>query len=200
MFTGIVEGTARVSSASARRSGGSALGITVDLGRRAAGLRAGQSVCIDGVCLTVTRRLAGGRCTFDIIGQTARLTSLGSLRRGDAVNVERSVGANERIEGHFVLGHVDGTGRVASVRRRPDESVISIDVPARMARELVTRGSVAINGVSMTVAKKRGRRINVHVIPHTLELTNLGLLAAGDAVNVETDVLAKYALGAKLPE
>lgn len=200
MFTGIVEATGRVASVSAGKSDGRALRLVVELGPRAAGLRAGQSVALDGVCLTVTRRMAGGRCAFDVIGQTARLTSLGRARRGDRLNVERSMGAGARVEGHFVLGHVDGTATVASAERRGDETVISLDVPARLARELPVRGSVAINGVSMTVAARRGRRVRVHAIPHTLALTNLGSLAAGDAVNVETDVLAKYALSRSLPK
>lgn len=199
MFTGIVEGTGRVASVKAGGEG-KALRLTVELGPRAAGLRAGQSVALDGACLTVTRRMAGGRCSFDVIGQTARLTSLGGARRGDRLNVERSMRAGARVEGHFVLGHVDGKGKVASVDRRGDETVLSIDVPARLARELPVRGSVAINGVSMTVAARRGTRVRVHVIPHTLRLTNLGSLAAGDAVNVETDVLAKYALARHLPK
>lgn len=200
MFTGIVEGTARVSSIAAHPSKGSARTITLDLGRRAAGLGTGQSVAVDGVCLTVLRKAAGGRCTFDVIGQTARLTSLGSIKKGGLVNVERSIRANARIDGHFVLGHVDGMGRVAHVLKKNDESVISIDVPNRLARELATRGSIAINGVSMTVAQKRGRRITVCVIPHTLEITNLGSLSVGDRINIETDMLAKYVLGSKLPK
>jgi len=200
MFTGIVEGTGRVASVTAGGGGGKALRLVVELGPRAAGLRAGQSVALDGACLTVTRRLPGGRCAFDVIGQTARLTTLGRARAGGRLNVERSMRAGARVEGHFVLGHVDGRGTVASVLRRGDETVISVDVPARLARELPVRGSVAINGVSMTVAARRATRIRVHAIPHTLRLTNLGRLAAGDAVNVETDVLAKYALARRLPK
>lgn len=200
VFTGIVEGTGRVASVAAGRGGGRALRLTVELGPRAAGLRAGQSVALDGACLTVTRRMAGGRCAFDVIGQTARLTTLGRARRGDRLNVERSMRAGARVEGHFVLGHVDGTARVASAERRGEETVLALDVPARLARELPARASVAVNGVSMTVAARRGARVRVHVIPHTLRLTNLGALGAGDAVNVETDVLAKYTLARRLPK
>ena len=200
MFTGIVEGTARVASVSKGKGDGKALRMVVKLGRRASGLSTGQSVALDGVCLTVTSRLAGGKCAFDVIGQTARLTSLGRIKAGDSLNVERSMRAGARVEGHFVLGHVDGRGTLARIERRDDESILSIDVPARMARELPTRGSVAINGVSMTVAHRGRTRIRVHVIPHTLEITNLGSLEVGDAVNVETDVLAKYALARHLPK
>lgn len=200
MFTGIVEGTGKVMSLTRDRSKGRAIRMTVDLGKKSAGLTEGQSVAMDGVCLTVTRRLAGGRCTFDVIGQTARLTSLGSIKKGDSLNIERSMRANARIEGHFVLGHVDGTAKIARIQKKKDESVFSIDVPATVAGELVTRGSVAINGVSMTVARKSGRTITVCVIPHTLQITNLGSLSVGDKVNVETDVLAKYAQRRKLPK
>lgn len=192
MFTGIIEGTAKVSSLTRDSSKGRAIRMTVDLGKKSTGLSTGQSVAIDGVCLTVTRRLAGGKCTFDVIGQTARLTSLGSIQKGDSLNIERSMKANSRIEGHFVLGHVDGTGKIKNIQKKEDESVISIDVPKNIADELVTRGSVAINGVSMTVAQKTKSTIRVCVIPHTLQITNLGSLSVGDTVNVETDILAKY--------
>ncbi len=200
MFTGIVEGTAKVSALARDSSKGRSLHMTIDLGKKSAGLSAGQSVAIDGVCLTVTRRLARGRCTFDVIGQTARLTSLGLLKKGDSLNIERSMKANARIEGHFVLGHVDGTGKVMRIQKKKDESVITINVPKKIADELVTRGSVAINGVSMTVAQKSKCAIRVCVIPHTLDITNLGALSAGDVVNVETDILAKYAHAPKLPK
>lgn len=199
MFTGIIEGTAKVSSLTKNRSQGRAIHMTVDLGKKSTGLATGQSVAIDGVCLTVTKKPVSGKCTFDVIGQTARLTSLGSVKKGDSLNIERSMKANSRIEGHFVLGHVDGTGKINRIQKKKDESVISITVPKSIAGQIARRGSVAVNGVSMTVAQKSANVIKVCVIPHTLQITNLGSLAVGDKVNIETDVLAKYAKN-KLPK
>ena len=200
MFTGIIERTVKISSLSCDNSNGRAIRMMLNLGRQAVGLRVGQSVAVDGVCLTVIRKLAGGKCEFDIIGQTAKLTSLGSLKKGDLLNIERSMKANSRIEGHFVLGHVDSTGKVTRIQKKQDESIITINVPTSVACELVTRGSIAVNGVSMTIAQKHKCNFSVCVIPHTLEITNLGSLSVGDLVNIETDVLAKYTYKRKLPK
>lgn len=197
MFTGIIEGTGTVRGVSGGGRG-SAARLEVDLGAAARGLKRGESVAIDGACLTVVSR-SGGSCAFELVGETVRRTTLGSLRAGDSVNVERSLRAGARLEGHFVLGHVDGVGRIASVERLPDEARVWVAVPKGLARHIVEKGSVAVDGVSLTVTGTRAGAFSVSLIPHTLEATGLGAARKGDRVNVETDILGKYALG-RLPE
>lgn len=196
MFTGIVEGTGRV--ARIAPSGGSSRSstrMTVDLGSKArtAGLKKGQSVAVNGACLTVVAR-SGTKCDFEMIDETMERTALGGLARGDRVNIERSLRANARLEGHFVLGHVDGVGRIASVRQEPGQVRIAVRLPRRLARHVVEKGSIAVDGVSLTVAAVRGTTAEVCLIPHTVRTTNFASRRAGDAVNIETDILAKYAL------
>ena len=168
--------------------------MTVDLGKRgAAGLKKGQSVAVNGACLTVVAR-SGTRCDFEMIDETMERTALGSLSAGDRVNIERSLRAGARLEGHFVLGHVDGVGRIASVRKEPGQVRVAVRLPRRLARHAVEKGSIAVDGVSLTVAGVRGTTAEVCLIPHTVKVTNFASRRAGDDVNVETDILAKYAL------
>lgn len=175
-----------------KAAGGRALVLRVSLGRHARGLRTGQSVALNGACLTAVG-ISGGECTFELVEETARLTALGSLAPGDRVNVERSLRAGARLEGHFVLGHVDGTARITSIRPMDGETRLSLSLPAPLARHVVKKGSIAVDGISLTVTSVRGRTATVALIPHTLRVTNLGSRREGDVVNVETDVLAKYA-------
>ena len=169
--------------------------MTVDLGTgaRAAGLKKGQSVAVNGACLTVVAR-SGTKCDFEMIDETMERTALGGLARGDRVNIERSLRANARLEGHFVLGHVDGVGRIASVRQEPGQVRVAVRLPRRLARHVVEKGSIAVDGVSLTVAAAKGTTAEVCLIPHTVRTTNFASRQAGDAVNIETDILAKYAL------
>ena len=195
MFTGIVEGTGRVErigpSPGPSRS---SVRITLGLGRRAAaGLRKGQSVAVNGACLTVVGRSAA-RCDFEVIDETVRRTALGGLARGDTVNIERPLRANARLDGHFVLGHVDGVGRIAAMHSEPGQVRVVIRLPRRLARHVVEKGSIAVDGISLTVAAVRGATAEVCLIPHTVRVTNFASRRAGDAVNIETDILAKYAL------
>ncbi len=197
MFTGIIEGTGRVAGVRRIPPGGArraAARLAVDLGRQAAGLRKGQSVAINGVCLTVAGiSPAGGRCHFEMIEETVDRTALGSLGRGDRVNVERSLRASGRLEGHFVLGHVDGVGAVRSIEERPGEVRVWIGAPAALRRLMVEKGSVAVDGVSLTVAGLSRGAFMVCLIPHTVRATSFAGLREGDAVNIETDILGKYA-------
>jgi len=193
MFTGIVEGVARVEKISRGTKNRSAVEMTVDLGKSARGLKVGQSVALNGVCLTVTKLLKG-RCSFEMIGETVRKTDLGNLKEGSMINVERSLRAGDRLEGHFVLGHVDGTATIKKIQRRPEEVRVWVELPKRLAKYVVKKGSIAVDGISLTVVDVRKEVASVCLIPHTVEVTNFRTRRAGDKVNIETDILGKYVL------
>jgi riboflavin synthase len=174
VFTGIVREVGRVVELDGGR-------LVVDAGTDAA---EGDSVSVDGVCLTVVGR---GPLAFDVVGETLSRTTLGSLRPGDGVNIEPALRAGEPLGGHYVQGHVDGVGAVRSLG-----PLTWFDAPPALLRYLVEKGSIAVDGVSLTVAALDERGFAVALVPHTLAVTTLGGLAPGDAVNLETDVLAKY--------
>lgn len=182
MFTGIIEALGVVRE-SAHAPYGKTLSIEVPADW---GLEPGASVAINGACLTV-RRVSSSLASFDVVTETLRKTNLGELRPGDKVNLERSLKAGGRIDGHFVLGHVDGVG---IVRRIGQESIFS--APAELAPFLAEKGSVAVDGVSLTIVSATEGSFSVALIPFTLEHTTLGLRRPEDRVNIETDVLAKY--------
>ena len=190
MFTGIVEGMGRVRSVSRSRRGADTV-LRVKLGRLARGLKKGDSVCINGACLTVTK-LSKGEAEFEMVAETIRRTNLGGVKPGDEVNVERSMKVGDRLEGHFVLGHVDGTGTIEEIKKTPSETKIWIKLDKRLARSLVSKGSIAVDGVSLTLVDVDGDRVSVSLIPHTLGMTTLGFRRRGDRVNIETDILGKY--------
>ena len=192
MFTGIVEGMGRVRIvAKSTRRADSVLRIY--LGRLSRGLKRGDSVCINGACLTVTK-LSNGEAEFEMVAETMRRTNLGGVRPGDKVNIERSIKVGERLEGHFVLGHVDGTGIIEEIQDLPSETRIWIKLDEGLAKSLVSKGSIAIDGVSLTLVDVERDRASVSLIPHTLSATTLGLRRKGDRVNVETDILGKYVI------
>lgn len=193
MFTGIVEGTGTVERISRRTGNRSAVGMTVDLGKSARGLKVGQSVALNGVCLTVTK-LDGGRCDFEMIEETVKKTSLGGIKSGGTVNVERSLKAGDRLEGHFVLGHIDGTAAITKIQKKPGEVRVWIELPKALARHVVKKGSIAVDGISLTIADVRQNTASVCLIPHTVEVTNFKTKRVGDKVNIETDILGKYVL------
>lgn len=190
MFTGIVEGTGviREISDSARRS---ATRITVDLGSHSRGLQTGQSVALNGVCLTAVD-LSGTECVFEMIEETVTKTDLGNLKVGGIVNIERSLKVGDRLEGHFVLGHVDGVGIIRNIDEKPDEVSVSVEVPKDLSRYIVQKGSVAIDGISLTVVDVQDNVLSVSLIPHTMDVTNFHTRKPGDRVNIETDILGKY--------
>ena len=199
MFTGIVEGIGTVARISRGAGGGrSAVRMTVDLGRNGRGLKVGQSVALNGVCLTATGLLKN-MCDFEMIDETVKTTDLGNLKRGSIVNVERSLRAGDRLEGHFVLGHIDGTATVKRIQKKPGEVQVWIELPKKLARYVVKKGSIAIDGISLTVTDVRRNVASVCLIPHTVEVTNFRTRRAGDTVNVETDILGKYILGRGRP-
>ena len=182
MFTGIVRELGSVAAFDGSR-------LVVEAPETEAAL--GDSIAIDGVCLTVVEH-DGGRFAFDVVAETLGRTTLGGLAPGDRVNVEPALRAGEPLGGHIVQGHVDGVGTVRSVEPEGDGKRIWFDLPEPLLRYAVEKGSVAIQGTSLTIAAVDDAGVAVALIPHTLEETTLGALAAGAKVNVESDVLAKY--------
>lgn len=193
MFTGIVEGLGVVKEFDKHTKSRSAARMKVDLGNIAKGLKVGHSVAINGVCLTVTK-ISSNKAEFEMIGETLKKTDLGKLQLGDKVNIERSLKVGERMDGHYVLGHVDGTGKIIEIEKMRKEIKIWIELPKELIRYVVKEGSIAIDGISLTVVDLLKNKISVCIIPHTMKITNLGTKKAGDKVNIETDILGKYVL------
>jgi riboflavin synthase len=187
MFSGIVEGTGTTVALEKRR-GGARLSISPPAGFGR--FRRGESVCVSGVCLTA---LETGR-TFlaDLSSETLRRSTLGSLAAGDPVNLERALRWGDRLSGHFVLGHVDGVSRLLSVRRAGNSWTYRFTIPAGVGQWVVAKGSVALNGVSLTVASRSARSFDIAVIPETRRRTNLGAASRGRLFNFEADVFARY--------
>jgi riboflavin synthase len=190
MFTGIIEAVGRIVSAERRGPG---LSLRVDLGALASGTKPGDSVAVSGPCLTVAE-LSGSVARFDAVAETVERTTLASWRAGRAVNLERAVAAGSRLGGHFVTGHIDGRSRVLSVRRVGDGAELDFAIPAGCGKLVAEKGSVALDGVSLTVARLLSEEsFRVALVPHTLGATTLGSLGPGDDVNFEADILARYA-------
>ncbi len=194
VFTGIVEGTGKVKKMGKTKTR-STIGISVDLGAHSKGLKTGQSVALNGVCLTVIKRI-GNACNFEMIDETVKNTSLGMLKTGELLNIERSVKAGGRMEGHFVLGHVDGTGIIREIVKEPGQIRIWFEIPKSLAKFMVKKGSIAVDGISLTISDVKGTKASVCLIPHTVQITNFRHKKTGDKVNIETDILGKYVLGA----
>ena len=193
MFTGIVEGIGTVNKISKITKNRSAIEMTIDLGKQVKGLKIGQSVALNGVCLTATK-LSKSKCIFEMIEETTKKTDLGNLKVGGVVNIERSLKAGDRLEGHFVLGHVDGVGKINKILKKPKEVQIYFEVPKNLAKYVVKKGSIAIDGISLTVVDIKKTLASVSLIPHTIEITNFHTKKVGDKVNIETDILGKYIL------
>ena len=193
MFTGIVEGIGTVNKISKITKNRSAIEMTIDLGKQVKGLKIGQSVALNGVCLTATK-ISKSKCIFEMIEETTKKTDLGNLKIGGVVNIERSLKAGDRLEGHFVLGHVDGVGIIKKILKKPKEVQIHFEVPKNLAKYVVKKGSIAIDGISLTVVDIIKTLASVSLIPHTIEITNFHTMKVGDKVNIETDILGKYIL------
>ncbi len=190
MFAGIVEHLATVVSIA--KPPGKTASIQLNLGKSGKSVRLGDSVCINGVCLTATGKRAG-IISFDLIEETLRVTNLGELAKGSKVNVERSLLLSDRIGGHFVTGHVDGTGKIAGLEQMADGSVKAlIESGTGLASMMIPKGSVAVDGISLTLVDVKEDSFSVCLIPHTLSTTNLGHKAKGATVNVEVDMIGKY--------
>ncbi len=197
MFTGIVKGIGMVTSVS-KSEGGAEVIIRVRLGKLGRGLKKGDSVCINGACLTATK-LSKGEAEFEMVSETIRRTNLGQTKPGEMVNIERSLRVGDRLEGHFVLGHVDGTGVLKDIQKMSSETTIWIKLDKWLTKSLIPKGSIAVDGVSLTLVGVEGDRVSISLIPHTLKVTTLGMKRRGDRVNIETDILGKY-VTANLPK
>jgi riboflavin synthase len=193
MFTGIVKGIGTVNKISKITKNRSAIEMTIDLGKQGKGLKIGQSVALNGVCLTATK-LSKSKCIFEMIEETTKKTDLGNLKVGGVVNIERSLKVGDRLEGHFVLGHVDGVGVIKKILKKPKEVQVYFEVPKNLAKYVVKKGSIAIDGISLTVVDIKKTLASVSLIPHTIEITNFHTKKVGDKVNIETDILGKYIL------
>ena len=193
MFTGIVVGTGKVKNITKNTKNRSAVQMTIDLGKQAKGLKMGQSVALNGVCLTVTK-LSKHLGRFEMIDETTKKTDLGNLKIGSIVNIERSLKAGDRLEGHFVLGHVDGVGIIKRIIKKSKEVQVWFEVPKKLAKYIVKKGSIAIDGISLTVVEVKKNLVSVSFIPHTIQVTNFKTKKVGDKVNIETDILGKYIL------
>jgi len=187
MFTGLIESVGRVEAVT-KDAAGIRIAIATPL---ASELAPGESVSINGVCLTATH-LDGARMHADIGPETARVTTLGTLQSGQPVNLERSMRADSRFGGHFVQGHVDGVGELRAVREDGDARWLTIRFPAPLAPFIVRKGSIALDGISLTVADLRNAEFDVMIIPFTWDHTTLSTLAPGDRVNLECDMIGKY--------
>lgn len=187
MFTGLIEAVGRISGVTITPDG---MRMTI-AAPMAGALQTGESLAVNGVCLTVTGAAAREMCA-DIGPETARVTTLGSLRAGHAVNLERAMRADSRFGGHFVQGHVDGVGEVRDVREQGDAHWLTVRFPASLASWIVPKGAIAIDGVSLTVADLREAEFDIMIIPFTWHHTNLSALAGGDRVNLECDMVGKY--------
>ena len=187
MFTGLVEALGTVRELTADGAG-RVLTLSAPF---AAQLALGESVAVNGTCLTVVAHDAA-TCRFEVGPETLRRTNLGELRVGDRVNLERSLRVGDRLGGHWVQGHIDGVGRIE--RRVPDGPWLGVwfSCPVELAAQMVPKGSVAVDGVSLTLVEVTAGGFSVALIPHTLDHTTLGFKRPGDAVNLETDILAKY--------
>jgi riboflavin synthase len=189
MFTGIVLAVGRITSI-ADRGGDLELGLDA-AGLDAARLGLGDSVCVQGVCLTVTRKT--GACFFaDVSRETMAKTSLGALNVGSAVNLEPSLRAGDALGGHMVSGHVDGVGRLVHAEEDARSTRLQFELPPPLIKFVAPKGSICIDGVSLTVNNVEEQRFDVNIIPHTQLVTTLGTLQVGGAVNIEIDVIARY--------
>ena len=188
MFTGLIEEVGRVASLETDAAGARLALVAVGVRD---GLAVGDSVAVDGACLTVVELRPDG-FAVDCVAETLRRTALGDRVAGDAVNLERAVRADARLGGHLVQGHVDGVGVVAAAIPEGDGVMLRIDASPEIMRYVVEKGSVTVDGISLTVARRDERGLQVALIPHTMAVTTLGPTALGRRVNIEVDLIAKY--------
>lgn len=189
MFTGIVQSTGRIVRVEPRGGDARLVLVAADIGP--ADVAPGDSISVSGCCLTVIAR-DGDTLAFDVSNETLSLSTLGGLRRDDRVNLEMALRLSDRLGGHLVSGHVDGIGTVVAVEPDARSQRWTIEVPSALSRYIATKGSVCIDGVSLTVNETSGDRFGVNLIPHTVEHTTFGDRRVGDRVNLEVDMLARY--------
>lgn len=192
MFTGIVEEVGSVQEIN--RSSGETR-VKIKAIKIVDDLRVGDSVMVNGACLTVTE-VKGDAISFDISGETILRTNFVELRSGSEVNLERALKVSDRLGGHFVTGHIDGTAEITSFHEQDGSLMLTVDIGKLDRRFVVEKGSIAIDGISLAVARQHGSMVEVAIIPYTLNATNLNARKPGDKVNVELDIFAKYAIKA----
>ena len=190
MFTGIVEERGEVVRL-VEHAKGVRFDVRASFAATAAGVAVGDSVAVNGCCLTVTA-IRDGALEFDLLAETRRVTNLGTLAPGAVVNLERSLRFDGRVGGHFVSGHIDATGEVIALEQRGTDVYLRVRVDRELLRYLVSKGSIAVDGISLTVAEVHEDGFVVWLIPHTLAVTTLGVRRPGDRLNLEFDLLAKY--------
>ncbi len=188
MFTGIVEHIGQIRAIDRKSD---LAELEIELGPIASGVKLGDSIAVSGVCLTVTA-IEPEAYHFEAIPETLEKTRIGGLAAGDPVNLERAMSATGRLDGHIVQGHVDGVGRIRRFDREEHEALLHVECDPELASQLVDKGSVTIDGVSLTVVEVVADGFHVALIPHTLEVTTLSELAIGDSVNLEVDLFGKY--------
>lgn len=188
MFTGIVEETGKIRGLSLNGTSGS---ISVEASRVLEGTKIGDSIAVSGICLTVTALRPEG-FTADVMAETVRRSSLSACRPGDLVNLERAMAADGRFGGHIVSGHIDGTGRIVSLVREQNAVWAVVRAESELLKLIVEKGSICMDGISLTVASAGPEEFRVSVIPHTWQATSLRLKRPGDPVNLETDIIGKY--------
>lgn len=189
MFTGIIQATGRVARIE-RRGGDVRLAVVAPVSARA-DVAAGDSICVSGCCLTVAS-LDDDAMAFDVSNETLGLTTLGGLREGDAVNLEPALRLSDRLGGHLVSGHVDGLGTIAAIEADARSQRWTLEAPATLIRFIAAKGSICVDGVSLTVNAVEGARFGVNLIPYTVAQTTFGQRRVGDRVNLEVDLLARY--------
>jgi len=187
MFTGLIEQLAAVKSVS--RAAGS-MKLTIDLGPLAEQARTGDSIAVNGLCLTVAE-LSGSDAQFDVSPESLKKSALGQLRTSDKVNIETALRPDSRLGGHFVQGHIDGTAEVSNIRKAGDFWNITFSPQRHLVDTIIPKGSIAVDGISLTVAEMTDRTFSTAVIPETLKRTNLDLARIGKKVNIETDLIVK---------
>jgi len=188
MFTGLVEGTGTVAQLVAQ---GPAMRLAIDIGGLAESCQIGDSVAVNGCCLTVVE-LEGQQVGFDAVPETLRCTNLGKLAVGSQLNIERSLRMGDQLGGHLVTGHIDAVGQLDERRDEDEWSFFWFRCPRRLTLQMAAKGSITVDGISLTLVDVQDDRFSVALIPHTLSVTTMGSLAVGDDVNLETDLLAKY--------
>lgn len=190
MFTGIIEETGLVEGIEKKKN---LTVLQIKAKKVIKGTKLGDSICVDGVCLTVTS-IKKNILSFDVMKESLDVSTLGTFKKNVSVNLERALTAGQRLGGHFVTGHIDFMAQVTGRKVQPNFLSLTIGVPKQFMRYFVDKGSVSVNGVSLTVGKVRGKGFDVYLIPFTGQCTNLGQLKKGDCVNIETDILAKYVI------
>ncbi|MDF1665153.1 MAG: riboflavin synthase [Planctomycetota bacterium] len=199
MFTGIIEGLGEIRSITPT---GQSYKILIDIGRLVSDVVIGDSIAVNGTCLTVTE-IHKTMVAFDVITETVALTSFSMVKVGDRVNIEKSMPANGRFHGHVVAGHVDGTARLIKRVKSPGQTSLTFELSKELTEQMIHKGSITIDGISLTLTEVTKKTFSVALIPHTLLITNLGVRKEGDLVNIEVDQMGKWVrkiLSAFIPE